>query len=112
LAARKNPMNSTNEKNAHQALIDHWQKKPPFLIERRLAKIEPMIKGLSKAWNARHIEASDLWGLFYGNTDLELVLIDPATYSDSDVLREFIHNLCTNLCAEKQILQGLLAQKT
>jgi len=98
--------------------LEKLQSMPVDQLQARLDKIIPTIKLLTDVWNNPTMNAHIIaaWQLPHDapadeqRTKHVVFDIDHTDASFDDLLL-FIHNYCTNLCAEKHLLMSLLSQQ-
>lgn len=81
-------------------------------LKARLSRVIPTIDLLTHAWNGPELTAAMVLSFKIDNKHFTARVIDCETFPDNNVLREFIHNFCTNLCAEKLLLEDLISKKS
>ena len=91
-----------------QDIVNHYQAQPVDALKARLAKIIPVIKILSREWQRQDLSAAMVLQWKVDDLVYQSAVIDAVETCCQDTLRQFIHDFCTHLCAEKQIIEGLL----
>ena len=92
-------------------MLEALKTKSTIDLNARLCEIVPIIDLLVGVWDNPELSAAMVLRFKIADEKFESGVIDILQDCCLDTLRQFIHDFCTHLCAEKLCIEALLAKR-